>query len=82
MKRHHIAGIIAGICAIGLGVRSLLSENIVEALIYFVALSGIAVSTFFKDRLTPRWSHRILPFWLGVVLICLFFFEFVFALIV
>ena len=79
MKRHHIAGIIAGICAIGLTVRSALSGNIVEALLYFIALSVIAVSSFFKDRLTPRWSHRILPFWIGIALICILLFELVFA---
>ncbi len=77
MKRHHIAGIISGICAIGLAVRSALSGNIVEALIYFIGLSVIAVSSFFKDRLTPRWSHRILPFWMGVILVCLMLFELV-----
>ena len=82
MKRHHIVGIIAGICAIGLTVRSALLGNIVEALIYFIALSVIAVSSFFKDRLTPRWSHKILPFWMGIVLICLLLFELVLPFII
>ena len=77
MKRHHIAGIIGGICAIGFTVHNALSGNIVEALIYFIALSVIAVSSFFKDRLAPRWSHRILPFWICVVVICLLLFELV-----
>ena len=75
----NIVGISIGICAIGLAIRSALSGDIFGALIYFTALSAIAVSGFFKDRLSPRWSHRILPFGMGVLLICLFFFEFVFA---
>ena len=79
MKRHHIVGIFVGICAIGLAIRSALSGNIFEALLCFTALSAIAVSTFFKDRLSPRWSHRILPFWMCVVLIFIFLLELVFA---
>ena len=51
MKRHHIVGILVGICAIGLAIHSALSGNIFEALLY-TALSAIAVSTFFKDRLS------------------------------
>ncbi len=54
MKRHHIVGIFLGICAIGLATRSALSGNIVEALLYFTALSPIAVSGFFKDRLSAN----------------------------
>ena len=82
MKRHHIAGIIAGICAIGFAVRSALSADIINALIIFIALSGIAISTYFKDRLPPRWSHEILPFGLCVIIGCLFLFELIFELIV
>ena len=32
MKRHHIVGIFAGICAIGLAASNLLSGNIVDGL--------------------------------------------------
>lgn len=62
MKRHHIVGIFAGICAIGLAVRSLLSGNILDALINFTVLSFLTISTFFKDKLSSRWSQVILPF--------------------
>ena len=79
MKRHHIVGIFAGICGIGFTVRSVLSGNIIDALIDFTLFSVVAVSTFFKDKLPPRWSHWILPFWMCVVVICLFLFELVFA---
>ncbi|MCE2402666.1 hypothetical protein J4G08_17510 [Candidatus Poribacteria bacterium] len=82
MKRHHIVGIIVGICAIGLAVRSALSGNIIDALINFTALSVVAISTFFKDRLSPRWSHRRLPLWMCVIVVCLFLFELIFELIV
>ena len=75
MKRHHVVGIIAGICAIGLAVRSTLSADIIDALINFTALSGVAISTFFKDRLPPRWSHRILPLLMCIIIVCLFVFE-------
>ena len=71
MKRHHIIGIIAGICGIGFTVRSALSANIIDALINFTLFSVVAVSTFFKDKLPPRWSQPILPSWLRVVLVCI-----------
>ena len=79
MKRHHIVGIIAGICGIGFTVRSAMSANIIDALINFTLFSVVTISTFFKDRLPQRWSHEILPFWMCVILIGLFLFEFVFA---
>ena len=78
MKRHHIVGIFLVIGAIGLAIRSALSGNIVEALLYFTALSTIAVSSFFKDKFSPRWSQRTLPFWMCVVLVCLTLFEMIF----
>ena len=68
MKRHHIVGIIAGICGIGFTVRSALSGNIIDALINFTLFSIVAVSTFFKDKLPPRWSQPIFPAWIRVVL--------------
>ena len=71
MKRHHIVGIIAGICGIGLAVRSALSGNTIDALINFILLSIVAISTFFKDRLPLRWSQPIFPSWLHVVLFCI-----------
>ena len=77
MKKHHIVGIIAGICGIGLTVRSAVSADIIEALIMFTGFSVITISTFFKDRLPQRWSHEILPFWMGVILVCLMLFELV-----
>ena len=69
MKRHHIVGIFAGICGIGLTVRSALSGNIIDALINFILLSVLAIATFFKDKLPPRWAQPILPFWIRVVLV-------------
>ena len=71
MKRHHIVGIIAGICGIGLTVRNVLSADIIEALITFTMFSLVAISTFFKDRLPPRWSQPILPSWLRIALVCI-----------
>ena len=71
MKRHHIVGIIAEICGIGFTVRSALSGNIIDALIDFTLFSVVAVSTFFKDKLPPRWSQPILPSWIHVVLVCI-----------
>ena len=71
MKRHHVVGIIAGICGIGFTVRSAMSANIIDALINFTLFSVVAISTFFKDKLPPRWSQPILPSWLRVVLVCI-----------
>ena len=76
MKRHYIVGIIAGICAIGLAVRSALSANIIGAVTSFILLSGVAISTFFKDRLPPRWSQEIIPFWMCIVVVSLLLLEF------
>jgi len=75
MKRHHIVGIIAGIGGIGLTVRHALSASIIEALITFTLFSGLTISTFFKDRLPPRWSREILPFWICVIVVCLMLLE-------
>ena len=50
MKRHHIVGIIAGICGIGFTVHSALSGNIVDALINFILFSVVAVSTFLETN--------------------------------
>ena len=71
MKRHHIVGIIAGICGIGFTVRSALSADIIDALINFILFSVLAVSTFFKDKLPSKWSQPILPSWVRIVLICI-----------
>lgn len=70
MKRHYIVGIIAGICGIGLAVRSALSANIIEAVISFILLAGLAISTFFKDRLPG-----ILPLWMCIIIVLFFLFE-------
>ena len=57
MKRHHVVGIIAGICGIGLTVDRVLSgniigwANIIDAVVTFILLSIVALSTFLKDRL-------------------------------
>ena len=75
MKRHHVVGIIAGICAIGLSMRSAISANIIGAVVSFSLLSGIAISTFFKDRLSPRWSQEIIPFWMFVIVVSLLFLQ-------
>lgn len=71
MKRHHIVGIIAGICAIGFTVRSALSGNIIDALVNFILLSILAIATFFKDKLPSKWSQPILPAWVRIVLVCI-----------
>lgn len=71
MKRHHIIGIIAGIGGIGFTVRSALSGNIIDALITFTLFSIVAASTFFKDKLPPRWSQPMLPSWVRIVLVCI-----------
>ncbi len=75
MKRHHIVGIFAGICAIGLAVSNLLSGNIVDGLTSFIVLSILAVATFFKDKLPTKWSHVIIPIEICVVIIFLLLFE-------
>ena len=82
MKRHHIVGIIAGICAIGLAVRSVLgsnralAENIIGVVVSFTLLSGVTIPTFFKDRLPSRWSQEIIPIWTRIVVVSLLFLEF------
>ena len=78
----NIVGISIGICAIGFAIPSALSGDVIEALIYFTALSAIALSSLFKDKFSPRWSQWTLPFWMCVVLICIFLFELVSAFIV
>lgn len=75
MKRHHIVGIIAGIGGIGLTVRHALSADIIEALITFTMFSVLTISTFFKDRLPPRWDHQVWPFWICVIGVCLILLE-------
>ena len=50
MKRHHIVGIIAGICGIGFTVRSALSGNIIDALIDFTVFSVVAVQLFLRTN--------------------------------
>ena len=80
MKRHHIAGIIAGVGGIGLTVRHALSADIIEALITFTMFSVLTISTFFKDRLPPRWDHEIWPFCICVIVVCLILLELVFYL--
>lgn len=80
MKRHHIVGIIAGICAIGLVVRGLavgsaLPANISNIVISFILLSGVAIPTFFKDKLPSRWAQEIIPLWMCIVIIILSMFE-------
>lgn len=76
MKRHHIVGIIVGICAVGFTIRSILSADIINALMAATLLSGMAVSTFFKDRLPPKWSQKIIPLWMCIVAVSLLLFEF------
>ncbi|MCY3739682.1 MAG: hypothetical protein OXH00_01540 [Candidatus Poribacteria bacterium] len=71
MKRHQIVGIIARICGIGFTVRSALSGNIIDALIDFTLFSIVAVSTFFNDKLPPKWSQPVLPWWIPIVLVCI-----------
>lgn len=80
MKRHHIAGIIAGIGGIGLTVRHALSADIIEALITFTMFSVLTISTFFKDRLPPRWDHEIWPFCICIIVVCLILLELFFYL--
>ena len=77
MKRHHIVGIFAGICGIGLTVRHALSAGIIEAVITLTLFSVVTISTFFKDSLPRRWSHEILPFYMCVIVVCLTLFQLV-----
>lgn len=76
MKRHHVVGIIAGICAIGLTVNRVLSgniigwANIIDAVVTFILLSIVALLTFFKDRLPSQLYQRRLPTsWVFVVIV-------------
>lgn len=76
MKRHHVVGIIAGICGIGLTVDRVLSgniigwANIIDAVVTFILLSIVALSTFLKDRLPSQLYQRRLPTsWVFVVII-------------
>ena len=76
MKRHHVVGIIAGICGIGLTVDRVLSgdiigwANIIDAVVTFILLSIGALSTFFKDRLPSQLYQRRLPTsWVFVVIV-------------
>ncbi|MCE2413429.1 hypothetical protein J4G07_05450 [Candidatus Poribacteria bacterium] len=75
MKRHHVVGIIAGICGIGLTVDRVLSgtitgwANIIDAVVTFILLSVVALSTFFKDRLPSQLSQRRIPTSWGLVVI-------------
>ena len=76
MKRHHVVGIIAGIGAIGLTVDRVLSgniigwANIIDAVVTFILLSIVALSTFFKDRLPSQLYQRHLPTpWVFVVIV-------------
>ncbi len=75
MKRHHIVGIFAGMCAIGLAASNLLSGNIVDGLTSFIVLSILAVATFFKDKLPTKWSHVIIPIEICVIIIFILLFE-------
>ena len=75
MKRHHVVGIIAGICGIGLTVDRVLSgniigwANIIDAVVTFILLSIVALSTFLKDRLPSQLYQRHLPTsWVLVVI--------------
>ena len=79
MKRHQIVGIIAGICAVGLALRHSFQGNVLDGLITFAMLSVVAISTFFKDKLPPQMSRRILPSWVYVVLFLLLFGMLVFT---
>ena len=76
MKRHHVVGIIAGICGIGLTVDRVLSgniigwANIIDAVATFILLSIVALSTFLKDRLPSQLYQRRLPTsWVFVVIV-------------
>ena len=82
MKRHHVVGIIAEICGIGLTVDRVLSgtitgwANIIDAVVTFILLSVVALSTFFKDRLPSQlYQGRIPTSWglvviVGILLFC------------
>ena len=71
MKRHYIVGVIAGVGAIGFTIRSILSANFIDAAINFILLSGVAVSTFYKEKLPTKWSQPIIPFWLFTAVVSL-----------
>ncbi len=76
MKRHHIVGIIAGILGIGLTVDRVLSgniigwANIIDAVVTFILLLAVALSTFFKDRFPSQLYQRRIPTsWVVVVIV-------------
>ena len=69
MKRHHIIGILAGICGCLLAIRQAFFRGLIgEAIITFIAVSIVALSTFFKDKYPPQFSRRFLPRWVYLVL--------------
>lgn len=69
MKRHHIIGILAGICGCLLAIhQAFFRGSIGEAIITFIAVSIVALSTFFKDKYPPQFSRRFLPRWVYIVL--------------
>lgn len=68
MKRHHIIGIIAGICGCVLAIhQGFFRGMITDAIITFIGISFVAISTFFKDKYLVRLSDRLLPQWLIVL---------------
>lgn len=69
MKRHHIIGIMAGISGCLLAIRQAFFKGMIsEAIITFIGLSIVAVSTFFKEKYPLQFSHRLLPRWIYIVL--------------
>lgn len=72
MKRHHIVGIIAGICGCLLAIhQGFFRGMITDAIITFIGISFVAISTFFKDKYPPQLSRRILPRWILIVIFIL-----------
>ena len=62
MKRHHIIGILTGICGCLLAIHQAFFRGLIgEAITTFIVLSIVALSTFFKDKYPQQFSRRFLP---------------------
>ena len=69
MKRHHIVGIILGICGCLLAIRqAFFRDSIGEAIVTFVGVSIVSLSIFFKEKLPPQFSRQLLPRWVYIVI--------------
>lgn len=75
MKRHHIVAVIGGIFGYLLSIRqAFFSQQTDEALLTFILVSIVVVSTFFKDKMYSSWRvprFVYIVFWFVVILVIL-----------